>query len=155
MSRLREDRANTARGTAHFLRETVGRVRYGGANRQLTVHADSGFYTHGVVSVCRKLAVGFSITIRQHKGLRSLIEAIPEADWRPIPNWMNGAADVAETTCTPFQSEPDTAPARLIVRQVKPTPGSQLALFAANAALDIPICQRRITSAMSTRDTSL
>ena len=43
---------------------------------------------------------------------------------------MDGAADVAETTYTPFQSEPDTAPVRLIVRRVKPTPGSQLALFA-------------------------
>ena len=28
-----------------------------------------------------------------------------------------------------FQSEPDAAPARLIVRRVKPTPGCQLALF--------------------------
>ena len=31
---------------AHFLRETVSRVRYGGARGQLTVRADSGFYTH-------------------------------------------------------------------------------------------------------------
>ena len=31
MARLREGRANTVRGAAHFLRETVGRVRYGGA----------------------------------------------------------------------------------------------------------------------------
>ena len=31
---------------------------------------------------------------------------------------------------SPFQSEPDAAPVRLIVRRVKPTPGSQLALFA-------------------------
>ena len=30
MARLREGRANTARGAAHFLRETVSRVRYGG-----------------------------------------------------------------------------------------------------------------------------
>ena len=37
MSRLREGRANTARGAAHFLRETVGRVRYGGASGQLTM----------------------------------------------------------------------------------------------------------------------
>ena len=43
---------------------------------------------------------------------------------------MDGAADVAETTYTPFQSEPDAAPVRLIVRRVKPAPGSQLALFA-------------------------
>ena len=63
MSRLREGRANTARGAAHFLRETVGRVRYAGANGRLTLRADSGFYTHGVVSVCRKMDVRFSITI--------------------------------------------------------------------------------------------
>ena len=104
MSRLREGRANTARGAAHFLRETVGRVRYAGANGRLTLRADSGFYTHGVVSVCRKMDVRFSITIRQHKSLRNLIEAIPEDAWTPIPYWMDGAADVAETTCTPFQS---------------------------------------------------
>ena len=99
MSRLREGRANTARGAAHFLRETVGRVRYAGANGRLTLRADSGFYTHGVVSVCRKMDVRFSITIRQHKSLRNLVEAIPEDAWTPIPYWMDGAADVAETTC--------------------------------------------------------
>ena len=98
MSRLREGRANTARGAAHFLRETVGRVRYGGASGQLTVRADSGFYTHALVAVCREMGVRFSITIRQHKGLRELIEAIPEQDWTPIPYRMDGAADVAETT---------------------------------------------------------
>ena len=130
MSRLREGRANTARGAAHFLRETVGRVRYGGASGQLTVRADSGLYAHALVAVCREMGVRFSITIRQHKGLRELIEAIPEQDWTPIPYWMDGAADVAETTYTPFQSEPGAAPVRLIVRRVKPTPGSQLALFA-------------------------
>ena len=45
MARLREGRANTARGAAHFLRETVGRVRYArgqgtthGAGRQRLLH---------------------------------------------------------------------------------------------------------------------
>ena len=74
--------------------------------------------------------LGRAFTIRQHKSLRNLIEAIPEEDWTPIPYWMDGAADVAETTYTPFQSEPGAAPVRLIVRRMKPTPGSQLALFA-------------------------
>ena len=92
--------------------------------------AGSGFYTHAVVSACRETNVRFAITIRQHKSLHNLIEAVPEDAWTPIPYWMDGAADVAETTCTPFQSEPDAAPVRLIVRRVKPTPGSQLALFA-------------------------
>ena len=129
MSRLREGRANTARGAAHFLRETVSRVRYGGARGQLAVRADRGFYTHALVAVCRAMDVRFSITIRQHARLRNLIEAIPEEDWTPIPYWMDGAADVAEATYTPFQSEPDAVPVRFIVRRVKPTPGSQLALF--------------------------
>ena len=130
MARLREGRANTTRGAAHFLRETVGRVRYGGARGQLTVRADSGFYIHSVVQVCHKMKVRFSITIRLRQSLRNLIEAIPEEDWAPIPYWMDGAAAVAETTYTPFQNEPDAAPVRLIVRRVKLTPGSQLALFA-------------------------
>ena len=130
MARLREGRSNTARGAAHFLRETVGRVRYAGATGPLTMRADSGFYTHAVVAVCRKMKVRFSITVRQHQSLRHLIEAIPEEDWTSIPYWMDGAADVAEIEYTPFQSKPDAAPVRLIVRRVKPTPGSQLALFA-------------------------
>ena len=102
MSRLREGRANTARGAAHFLRETVGRVRYGGARGQLTVRADRGFYAHAMVAVCREMDVRYSITIRQHKSLRNLIEAIPEEDWTPIPYWMDAAAAVAETTYTPL-----------------------------------------------------
>ena len=130
MARLRQGRANTARGAAHFLRETVNRVRYAGATGPLTVRADSGFYTHGIVAVCRKTKVRFSITIRQHQSVRNIIEAIPETDWTPIPYWMEGAADVAEAEYTPFRSEPDAVPVRLIVRRVKPTPGSQLALFA-------------------------
>ena len=93
------------------------------------MRADSGFYTHASVAACRKMKVCFSITVRQHARLRNIIEAIPETDWTPIPYWMDGAADVAETTYVPFQDEPDAAPVRLIVRRVQPTHGSQLALF--------------------------
>ena len=93
------------------------------------MRADSGFYTHAVVSACRETKVRYSITVRQHARLRNIIEAMPEEDWTPIPYWMDGASDVAETDYTPFQSEPDATPVCLIVRRVKPTPGSQLALF--------------------------
>ena len=129
MARLREGRANTARGAAHFLVETITRVRFAGASGQLTVRADSGFYAHAVVAACRKGKVRFSITIRQHKSVRRLIEAIPADAWTPIPYWIDGGADVAETVYTPFAAEEDAVPVRLIVRRVKPTPGSQLALF--------------------------
>jgi len=129
MARLREGRANTVRGAAHFLRETIGRVRYAGATGQLTMRADSGFYAHAVVAVCRKMDVRFSITLRQSPATRRLIEAIPEDAWIPIPYWIDGGADVAETTYTPFADQKDAVPARLIVRRVRPTPGSQLALL--------------------------
>jgi hypothetical protein len=129
MARLREGRANTARGAAHFLRETIGRVRHAGATGQLTMRADSGFYAHAVVAVCRATDVRFSITVRQHGGLRRLIEAIPEQDWTPIPYWLGGGADVAEAIYTPFADQDDAVPVRLIVRRVKPTPGSQLSLL--------------------------
>ncbi len=129
MARLREGRANTARGAAHFLRETIGRVRSAGASGQLTMRADSGFYASEVVAVCRAMGVRFSITIRQQRNVRRLIETIPESAWQPIPYWLAGGADVAETTYTPFAREKDAQPVRLIVRRVKPTPGSQLAAF--------------------------
>ena len=129
MCRLRQGRANTARGAAHFLRETMSRVRYAGATGPLTVRADSGFYTHDIVAVCRP--EGPLLHHRppapepaeHHRGhTRDGLDA--------HPYWMEGAADVAETSYTPFASEPDAVPVRLIVRRVKPTPGSQLALFA-------------------------
>ncbi len=129
IARLRRGRANTSRGADHFLRETVGRVRYAGATGPLTVRADSGFYTHDIVAACRDKGAPFSITARQHPRLRNIIEAISETEWTPIPYWMEGAADVAETEYAPFQNEPDAVPVRLIVRRVKPTPCSQLALF--------------------------
>ncbi len=129
MARLRQGRANTARGAANFLRETVSRVRYAGATGELTMRADSGFYSRPIVAACRDKGVRYSITVRQHPSLHKLIETIPEDDWTPIPYWMEGGADVAETIYTPFSSEPDATPVRLIVRRVKPTPSSQLALF--------------------------
>ena len=128
MARLREGRAHTARGAAHFLRETIGRVRQAGARGELTVRADSGFYGHAVVAVCRKLDVRFSITIRQSPATRRADRGDPRGRLEP-PYWLDGGADVAETTSTPFADQKDAAPVRLIVRRVKPTPGSQLALL--------------------------
>ena len=130
MARLRQGRANTARGAAHFLGESLSRVRYAGATGSLTMRADSGFYNHYIVAICRKVKARFSITVRQHQSVRNIIEAIPETEWTPISYWMEGAADVAETTYTPFANEPDAVPVRLIVRRVTPTPGTQLALIA-------------------------
>ena len=105
MARLRAGRANTARGAAHFLRETLSRVRHAGATGQLTVRADSGFYRHRhrlPQQRCPLLHHRPPVqSARSHRG--------HTRGGQPIPYWMEGAADVAETTYTP---------------------GSQLALFA-------------------------
>ena len=74
---------------AHFLRETVGRVRHGGARGQLTVRADqrTSRLTHDVVavSVARRSVPTSPVTVPiLHQSLRNIIEAIPEEDWTPM-----------------------------------------------------------------------
>ena len=84
-------------------------MRYAGARVQLTVRADSNFYTQPVIQNCRKSAVRFSVTLRQNQNLGNLIEAIPESEWTSISNKIEGVADVAVTEYSPFKSEPDAA----------------------------------------------
>ena len=130
MSRLREGRANTARGAAHFLRETVGRVRHAGAKGT----------THGAGRqrlLCprhrRRLPQDECPLLHHHppvcQSLRNLIEAIPEGTGRPSPTGW---------TAPPMWPRPPTLPLRVSPAprrcgsssRVRPTPGSQLALFA-------------------------
>ena len=125
-SRLRGGNANSGRGAASFLTETFNRVRGAGASGLLTVRADSGFYAGTVAAACRKAGVRFSITVKLNKALHKAIAAIDDEAWTPIPYFLDGA-DVAETTYRPFGKKAPLV--RLIVRRVKPTPGSQLALF--------------------------
>jgi hypothetical protein len=125
--RLRGGNAHAGRGAASFLSETFKRVRDAGSTGPLVLRADSGFYNRNVTEACEKADVRFSITAKLHKGaIYKAIDAIRESEWVPIPYFLDGA-DVAETTYQPFGSK--GRPCRLIVRRVRPTPGSQLALF--------------------------
>jgi hypothetical protein len=132
-SRLRGGPAGAARGAKSFLTETISRLRAAGATGQLTVRADSAFYSRAVLTTARKFDVRFSVTARQDKKIRAAIASIPDSAWRPIPYWLStpevSGADVAETTYTCFAHTKDALEVRLIVRRVRPTPGSQLALF--------------------------
>ncbi len=131
-SRLRGGSAGAARGAKSFLTETVSRVRGAGATGPLTIRADSAFYSRAVLGTAVKLGVLFSVTARQDKKIRAAIEAIDEAAWQPIPYWLStpevSGADVAETSYTAFSGK-DAITVRLVARRVRPTPGSQLALF--------------------------
>ena len=124
--RMRGGNAHTGRGAASFTREVFKKVRAAGASGVLTLRADSGFFNKDVVSACQSAGARFSISAKMYPSLRKAIEAIADDAWRPIPYWLEGSADVAETTYRPL----GWGEARLIVRRVKPTPGSQLALFA-------------------------
>jgi hypothetical protein len=132
MCRLRGGSAGAARGAKSFLTETVSRVRHASASGQLTVRADSAFYSKAVLHTAVALGVRFSVTVRQDKRIRAAIAQIPEDAWQPIPYWLStpevSGADVAQTSYTAFTGRHALA-VRLIVRRVRPTPGSQLALF--------------------------
>lgn len=127
-ARLRGGNAHTARGAAGFLTQVFNRVRRAGAQGEITLRADAGYYNSKVTEACRRAGVSYSITAKASQAVHTVISKIPEADWTPIPYWMDGGADVAETTYRPFSKRHPEV--RLIVRRVRPTPGSQLALLA-------------------------
>jgi hypothetical protein len=132
-SRLRGGPAGAARGAKSLLTETISRLRHAGATGPLTVRADSAFYSRAVLTTARKFGVRFSVTARQDTKIRAAIAAIPDSAWSPIPYWLStpevSGADVAETSYTAFAGTKQAMNMRLIVRRVRPTPGSQLALF--------------------------
>jgi hypothetical protein len=119
-ARLRKGSANTARGILRFVDELVARLRRAGASGELTLRADSGFWSAKLIKRLRGHRVRYSITVRQTKTVRAAIAAIPEAAWVPIAYQRDGLAQVAET---PYQGD------RLIVRRVR-NQGDQAQLFA-------------------------
>ena len=126
-ARLRGGNANTGRGAGQFVTETINRVRAAGATGPATLRADSGFYIDKVTAAARKAGVAYSITAKMNKAIRKTIDGIDDNAWEPIPYWLDAGADVAETSYRPFGYKAPVV--RLIVRRVKPTPGSQLAMF--------------------------
>ena len=108
--RFRKGSANTQRGAQRFVRETIGRVRRAGASGELTLRADSGFFSKYVVRAAQDHDVRYSITVAQNSTITRTIQQIAEDAWVPIPYTMNGEAWVAETL---YQGQ------RLIVRRTK------------------------------------
>jgi hypothetical protein len=96
-ARQRTGRANTARGAARVVDKLVARVRRAGASGELTMRADSGFWSAKTVRTCRRYQIRYSITVRQTKPIRQAIAAIDEDAWTPIAYPDGGVAQVAET----------------------------------------------------------
>jgi len=118
-ARQRTGRANTARGTARFVDELAARVRRAGASGELTMRADSGFWSAKTIRACRRHQIRYSITVRQTKPIRQAIAAIDEDAWTEIAYPDGGVAQVAETR---YRGD------RLIVRRTR-LAGEQAELF--------------------------
>jgi hypothetical protein len=128
-TRLREGKANTARGAASFLAEAFSRVRAAGSTGELVARLDGGFYNGAVVAACRRADARFSITTRNDKAINRAIAGINEDAWTPIPYWnaetdpdtgqiLTSHAEVAETSYTAFSGK-HRITGRLIVRRVR------------------------------------
>ncbi len=115
-SRLREGKASSGRGASSFARQALARLKRLGLIDEIVVRADSGFYAEKVVAACQRHGARFSISVRLHKSLHECIAAIPDQQWKHIPYWREGAADVAEISYQPFGKKQAY---RLIVRRVE------------------------------------
>jgi hypothetical protein len=118
-ARQRTGRANTARGTARFVEELAARVRRAGASGQLTLRADSGFWSAKTIRACRRHQIRYSITVRQTKPIRTAIQAIDQDAWVDIVYPDEGLAQLAETR---YRGD------RLVVRRTRLV-GAQAELF--------------------------
>jgi Transposase DDE domain group 1 len=94
-ARQRTGRAASGRGAERFVNELAGRVRRAGASGQLTLRADSGFWSAKVTRACKRHRIRYSITVRQTS---TVTAAIAEQAWTDIGYPDSGVAQVAETT---------------------------------------------------------
>jgi hypothetical protein len=97
-ARQRTGRAASGRGAERFVNELAGRVRRAGASGQLTLRADSGFWSAKVTRACKRHRIRYSITVRQTSTVTAAIAAIAEQAWTDIGYPDSGVAQVAETT---------------------------------------------------------
>ena len=130
-TRLRKGSAGSAKCAANFVAEAITGARAAGASATLVARMDSAFYSHAVITTCRRHDVRFSITVRLDRAIRRAIAGIDPAAWVAIryPNaiydedtgeWISDA-EIAEIGYTAFASrrKAERVVVRLVVRRVK------------------------------------
>ncbi|TDC04830.1 IS1380 family transposase [Nonomuraea longispora] len=129
-TRLRGGSANSARGAASLVRESIATARQALCSGTLILRGDSAFYSAELVGACHDSDVRFSVTAKLDPKVKAAIAAIDETAGAPIKypqaifddqagGWVSDA-EVAEIGYTAFTSKRGSAvTARLIVRRVK------------------------------------
>jgi hypothetical protein len=125
-ARLRK--GSSQRGHVRFVEELIARVRRSGAAGQLTMRADSGFWSYNLIDTLHRRGVRWSITVPISKEIRARIATIDEAAWRPIAYTLGGEAQVAETTLVAGKSK-RLEVVRLVVRRTRLTDPAQAQLW--------------------------
>ena len=126
-ARMRKGSAGSARGLVRFVDELVARLRRCGADGQITLRADSGFWSWKLVDTLNRHAVLWSITVAQQPAIRAAITQIPETAWTDIDYTAGGRAQVAECGYTTGRGKRERT-VRLVVRRTRLT-GKQAQLF--------------------------
>jgi hypothetical protein len=133
---LRKGPANSVRGAARLVAETLVTAKNIGANPRkgalVMLRADIAFFAADIVAAARRAKARFSITARMTATVKAAIAGIDDSAWTAIhyPNAFSDLdsgelisdAEVAEVPWfTAFTSRPkrDQVTARLIVRRVK------------------------------------
>ncbi|MGH2713374.1 MAG: IS1380 family transposase [Thermoleophilaceae bacterium] len=109
--RNRKGSANTQRGAIRFAQELLARVRRAGADGEILLRADSGFWNAKLFAWLDGEGIAYSIGVKLQKPVREAIEAVAQDAWTPLADYPDtGEAQIAETTlgCQ-----------RLIVRRVR------------------------------------
>lgn len=117
-SRMRKGSAGSSRGVVRFTEELIARVRRAGVTGEVTVRADSGFWSWKLVDTLNRAGVSWSITVRQTKPIRAAIAAIPETTWVDIHYTISGTAQVAECNYSTGQGRKRRT-VRLVVRRTR------------------------------------
>ena len=81
-----------------------------GAAGELTVRADTGFWSYELLDCLDLLKVRWSITLPQHPHVKAAIAGIDEDDWTPIANPDGGETAVAEATLVAGTRAPNEEP---------------------------------------------
>ncbi|MGH8997636.1 MAG: IS1380 family transposase, partial [Acidimicrobiales bacterium] len=94
--RMRKGAANTQRGAVRFVEELVARVRRAGAQGDLFLRCDSGFWSTTTLATLERLEVSYTMGVRLVRAVVSAIDGIDEVSWTPIEYPEGGEAEVAE-----------------------------------------------------------
>ncbi len=127
-ARMRKGSAGSARGVVRFADELIARLRRAGADGQITVRADSGFWSWKLIDALNRHKVLWSITVAQHQAIRAAIATIPDSAWVDIDYTLGGKAQVAETDYTTGTGK-RLRTVRLVVRRTRLTDTRQARLW--------------------------